>query len=189
MKSTNILFALAIAGIVLLLINSWPQSNTSEQKTIEAGNRYFEDGLYVDASKNFTAVIAQDPNNIEAIRGLARSYMQLGKHDPALELFNQAIALVPDYAPSYANRGILHDRMQQYTLAIADYRHALQLQPELAKGPGWITRFLRNQAEPPPSILDRMNYLQQELQKPETERLLQLPEKDQQQRPYKIDHQ
>ena len=187
MKSANILFAFVIAGILLLLINNWPLSNTSKLKTIEAGNRYFEDGQYVDASKNFAAVIDRDSNNIEAIRGLARSYMQLEKQHEALELFNRAIKLAPDYAPSYANRGILYDRMQQYTLAVADYRHALQLQPELAQGPGWLTRFLRNQAERPPSILDRLNYLQQELQKPESERLLQLPEQDQQQRPYKID--
>lgn len=188
MKPANIIFALAIAGLFLLLLNNWPPSNTSEQKSIEAGNRYFEDGHYAEAGKSFAAIIKQDPTNIEAIRGLARSYMQLGKHREALELFNQAIAQAPNYAPSYANRGILHDRMQQYTLAVADYRHALQLQPELADGPGWITRFLRNQAERPPSIQDRLNYLQQELQKPKNERLLQLPEKDQQQRPYKFDY-
>ena len=187
MKPAKILFALVIVGVLLLLINNWPLSTTSENKTIEAGNRYFEDGHYVDASKNFAAVIDRDSSNIEAIRGLARSYMQLGKQQEALELFNRAITQAPDYAPSYANRGILYDRMQQYTLAVADYRQALQLQPELAEGPGWLTRFLRNQAERPPTILDRLNYLQQELQKPESERLLQVPKQDQQQRPYKID--
>ena len=114
--------------------------------------------------------------------------MQLGKYQEALTLFNQVIAQTPDYAPSYANRGILHDRMQHYTLAVADYQRALQLQPDLAKGPSWLTRFLRNQAERPPSIRDRLNYLQQELQKPENKRLLQLPEKDQLQRPYKFDY-
>ncbi len=189
MKPVNLVLALAVTGIFLLLLNNWPLTKPGEQKTIEAGNRYFEDGHYADASKSFAAIIEQDPNNVEAIRGLARSYMQMGKQNEALELFNRAIAITPNYAPSYANRGILHDRMQQYPLAIADYRRALQLQPDLAKGPGWLTRFLRNQAERPPSILDRLNYLQQELQKPETEQLLQMPEKDQQQRPYKIDSQ
>lgn len=187
MKPVNILFAFVIAAIFLLLINQWPQSNTSGHKTIEAGNRYFEDGHYVDASKSFAAIIDQDPYNIEAIRGLARSYMQLEKYYEALHLFNKAIALAPEFAASYANRGILHDRMKKYQLAIKDYRQALNLQPNLAKGPGWLTRFLRNQAERPSSILDRLNYLEKELQKPAQERLLNLPEQDRQQRPYKID--
>ena len=181
--------ALAIGVILVFIYNQWPFTVTSEHKIYQAGNRYFEDGHYQHASENFKQVLEQDPANIEAIRGLARSYMQMGKYQEALALFNQAIALQPDYAPSYANRGILHDRMQQHSAAVADYRKALQLQPKLAKGPGWLTRFLRNQPEKPPSILDRLNYLQQELQKPAAERLLQMPAKDQQQQPYKFDEQ
>lgn len=188
MKPASIIFVLIAAGIFLLLLNNGPLTNTDAQNTNAAGNRYFEDGLYLEASKSFKSIVDYDPTNIDAVRGLARSYMQLGKYQEALALFNQVIAQAPDYAPSYANRGILHDRMQHYTLAVADYQRALQLQPDLAKGPSWLTRFLRNQAERPPSIRDRLNYLQQELQKPENERLLQLPEKDQLQRPYKFDY-
>jgi hypothetical protein len=62
---------------------------------------------------------------------------------------------------------------------------ALDLDPTIADGPHWLTRFLRNQAEAPPTIADRAAYLRAELAKPEGERVLLMPEVDSQQRPYK----
>jgi hypothetical protein len=49
-----------------------------------------------------------------------------------------------------------------------------------------LTRFLRNQAERPPTIADRAAYLRAELAKPEGERRLRVPEVDARQRPYKL---
>ena len=68
---------------------------------------------------------------------------------------------------------------------MSDYSRALELDPEIASGPHWLTRFLRNQAEAPPTIADRAQYLRAELAKPAAERLLRQPEDDAAQRPYK----
>lgn len=69
---------------------------------------------------------------------------------------------------------------------MADYRRALELNPDLAKGPGWLWRFLRNVQEKPPTIKDRADYLEAELAKPPEERLLRVPEEDEKQRMYKV---
>ena len=90
----------------------------------------------------------------------------------------------PDFGGTYANRGILHDRLGSYELAIADYARAMELDPELAEGPHWMTRFLRNQSDAPPTIADRLGYLRAELAKPEDERVLRVLEEDAEQRPY-----
>ena len=74
--------------------------------------------------------------------------------------------------------------MGRHEEALGDYLRALELEPELADGPNWMTRFLRKQPEPPPTIADRANYLRAELAKPEAERVLRVPEIDAQQRPY-----
>ena len=87
-------------------------------------------------------------------------------------------------AATYANRGILLDTMGRHEEALADYTTALEIDREAAKGPHWLTRFLRNQPEAPPTIADRAAYLRAELAKPEGERLLRVPELDAQQRPY-----
>jgi hypothetical protein len=55
----------------------------------------------------------------------------------------------------------------------------------MVEGPNWLTRFLRLQPEKPPSVVDRAAYLRQELAKPESERLLRVPEEDAKQRSYK----
>jgi tetratricopeptide (TPR) repeat protein len=113
--------------------------------------------------------------------------MNLGRDAEALAAFDQALRAEPEFAAAFANRGILHDRMGQHEQALADYRRALALDPELGEGPGWITRFLRNQPQPPPTIADRADYLEAELAKPPGDRLLRVPERDAEQRPYKVE--
>ncbi|WP_455206674.1 tetratricopeptide repeat protein [Kaarinaea lacus] len=151
-----------------------------------AADKFFEDGNYERALQEYELALQEVPGHIHALRGKARSLMQLNRYDEALQVFNIAIAQEPQFAGTYANRGILYDRMGQYQKAIEDYEHALALNSELAEGPNWLTRFLRLQPERPPTIADRAQYLKQELEKPESERILKVPEDDQQQRPYKL---
>jgi tetratricopeptide (TPR) repeat protein len=159
-----------------------------------AVNRAFEDGLYDRAAEEYRAALRENPDHIHALRGLARSLHLAGRHEEALVLYDEAIAIAPErpqdegeraaLAADYANRGILLDTMGRHEQALADYDTALGLDPEIASGPHWLTRFLRNQPEAPPTIADRARYLRAELAKPESERLLRVPELDQQQRSY-----
>lgn len=94
---------------------------------------------------------------------------------------------LPILGVSYANRGILKDRMGDFPGALSDYQRSIELHPEVAEGPGFLTRFMRNQAEKPPTIADRARYLEQQLSRPESEQVLRSPERDATQRPYKMD--
>jgi tetratricopeptide (TPR) repeat protein len=149
-----------------------------------AADRLFEDRAYERALAEYRKRAEIEPGNPYALRGIALSLMQLGRDDEALAAFAQAIAAEPGFAGAYANRGILHDRLGLYEHAIADYERALALDPEVAEGPHWLTRFLRNQAERPPTIADRLGYLEAELAKPPEARELRMPELDAEQRPY-----
>lgn len=160
------------------------QRNPGDLPYLEANN-LFEDGEYERALAKYDEALASDPNHIHAMRGRASALMELGRSAQALEAFNTVISLDPEFGGTYALRGMLHDRMGRYQKAIADYEQALKLDPEIADGPHWLTRFLRNQPEKPPTIADRAAYLRAELAKPESERLLRVPELDAQQRSYK----
>ena len=149
------------------------------------GNTLFEDGEYARALASYDEALKENPGHIHALRGRARSLMELGRSAEAMAAFDDAIARAPDFGATYANRGVLNDRLGHYQKAIEDYEHALALDPELAEGPHWLTRFLRNQAEKPPGIAERAAYLRAELAKPESERLLRVPQLDAQQRSYK----
>ena len=150
-----------------------------------AANKLFEDGEYQRAIDKYDETLDEAPNHIHAMRGRARTLMQLGQSSQALAEFNTAISLEPDFGASYASRGILHDRMGRYEKAIEDYERALELDPELIDGPHWLIRFLRNQPQKPPGPAERAAYLRAELAKPETERLMRVPEIDAEQRSYK----
>lgn len=149
-----------------------------------AANKAFDDGNYGRALDNYAAALAQDAQHLHALRGKARTLMQLERYPEALIAFNQAIALAPEFAGTYANRGILYDRMGQYHKAIGDYEYALALDPSIADGPGWLTRFLRLQPQKPPTVAQRAKYLREQLAKPASERVLHIPEVDAAQRPY-----
>ncbi len=150
-----------------------------------AGNTLFEDGEYDQALREYEGALRQGPEVPKYMRAKARTLMQLNRNQEALELFNRAIDLQPYFGGSYANRGILYDRMGDYELAIADYEKALSLDDKIAEGPHWLTRFLRNQPEKPPTIRQRADYLKGELAKPADQRVLRKPEIDAKQRTYK----
>lgn len=136
----------------------------------QQGNTVAAERAAADARQSFSAALAAYDRSIE--REQAR-----GLSDRNRRILGIA----------YANRGILKDRMADYPGALADYRNALRLEPEVKDGPGLLTRFLRNQSQKPPSVADRARYLEQQLAKPEPDRLLRRPDEDIKQRPYRID--
>ncbi|REJ56984.1 MAG: tetratricopeptide repeat protein, partial [Microcystis wesenbergii TW10] len=63
-------------------------------------------------------------------RGLV--YHNQQKYDLALDDFNKAIELNPNYANAYNNRGNLYQDLQKYELALDDYNKAIELNPNYA---------------------------------------------------------
>ncbi len=165
--------------------DSFFENRAPGEQAYHAANKLFEDGDYERALQAYDEALQNQPDDIHALRGRARSLMQLGRSKDALADFNLAIKRQPEFAGTYASRGILYDRMGEYEKAIADYEWALQLDPDIAKGPHWLTRFLRLQPEKPPTVADRARYLHAELAKPESQRMLRQPELDAAQRSYK----
>jgi tetratricopeptide (TPR) repeat protein len=186
---------LAVAFVGWAVYDKFFGSVAPGDMAYHAGNRAFEDGNYQRAAEEYRAALQEHPDHVHALRGLARSLHLAGQHDEALVLYDEAIARTPEQpedegeraalAATYANRGILLDTMGRHEEALADYTRALEVDRETAKGPHWLTRFLRNQPEAPPTIADRAAYLRAEFAKPESERVLRVPEIDAQQRPYK----
>lgn len=150
-------------------------------------NLRLEDRDFQAALSEFNLLLKEDIANPTGLLGRALALKELGRLDEALEDLSSAVELMPDFAAAYANRGIILDHLGQYEAAILDYRKAVELDAELGEGPDWITRFLRNQSESPPTIIDRANYLEAELKKPSAERRLSDPEEDAKQRSYKLE--
>ena len=78
----------------------------------------------------------------ERLRKMAQDWYELGRslwngdaYDPAkqaVEYFDHAITLDPNYALAYNNRGIAYYDLKQYRRAIEDYDQVIRLDPKLA---------------------------------------------------------
>jgi tetratricopeptide (TPR) repeat protein len=120
---------------------------------------FYTDGKYVDALQYYEASIRENPDFIHAKRGRARTLMQLRRDREALQAFNEVLELDPNSAVSFANRGILQDRMGLYPQAIADYDKAIKMDPHLGEGLDWFTRFLQDRKENPQTLTERLQTL------------------------------
>jgi tetratricopeptide (TPR) repeat protein len=121
----------------------------------------YTDKNYEEALRNYEISIREYPDFIHAQRGRARTLMQLGRDREALQAFNEVLERDPDSAVSFANRGILNDRMGHYPQAILDYDQAIKMDPKLGEGLDWFTRLLQNRKEKPQTLAYRLKTLRQ----------------------------
>ena len=185
-NTLTVIITLSILGIVGFYYYKYTFTETTPgENRFRLASKYLEDGNYDEALQIFDEVLVENAGYKEAHLAKAITLLQMGRFDESRRSFDRAIGLDNNYAQAYADRGILNDRDGRYEAALHDYRKALKLDPELAEGPGWLWRFLRNIPDPPPTIADRANYLEEQLKKPERERLLRVPELDSKQRMYK----
>jgi len=189
MKPSDLIKATIVLLILVVLAVGYYRNDTTEsvpgENKSRLANSYLEDGKLEQALATFDDAIALNPDYSESHRGKAITLMLLERFDASRALFDRTIELDPTSALAYANRATLNDRTGRYEEAVRDYRKAVALDPKLGAGPGRLWRFLHNVRERPPTIIDRADYLEEQLAKPETERLLRIPEVDAQQRMYK----
>ena len=80
-------------------------------------------------------------------------------------------------AASYANRGIIKDRSEDYEGALKDYLKALGIDSESVEGPG-LGKIILNYKYKSSSVKERAFYIYEQLQLPESERVLKIEELD-----------
>ena len=185
----NLINAVIGLSVLVFIGYAFIQITTKESQPGEnqyrLANKHLLDGDLENAMTVFNEVISLNPEYKAAYLGKAITLMQMEELDLSMVEFNRAIELDDNFAEAYANRGILNDRIGRFREAVSDYRKAVELKPELDDGPGLVWRFLHLADKKPATILERADYIEAELEKPESERLLSIPEIDKQQRMYK----
>jgi len=190
------LMALLIVGAMLFwLAAEWFSGGEPGDYHVRVGDQRLSEGNYDEALEAFDKALEQMPDHRGALMGRALAFMQTERHEEAFAEFAYTIDFLTRtiekddvtgravLAAAYANRGILHDRRAEYQEALDDYVRSIQVDEGAVEGPGVIHEILYRYK--PSTIRDRARYIYEQLQLPEAERLLSIPEKDEVQRMYK----
>jgi tetratricopeptide (TPR) repeat protein len=94
------------------------------------GNAWYARGNYGQALADYDATIRLDPNSASPYVNRATVRRDLGYIEGALEDYAKAISLDANRATPYSGRGELYLRQHDYARAVADFDHAIRLQPD-----------------------------------------------------------
>jgi len=159
----------------------------------ELGVLRLEDGQHDMALEHFANALAEQPDHRGALMGRALVFIQAERYDDAVAELTYLIdflnrTLAPGdatgrgvLAAAFANRGIVRDRQGAYEQAFADYVQALRTDEGAVDEPGLVHKVLYGVPNPS-SVRKRAAYLQEQLKLPEAQRLMRVPEIDEQQR-------
>ena len=181
LKWTAILSAVAL--VVYLMYDHFRTMGPGDIKYVD-GSNLFEDRQYDRAARYFKDALAEKPDHVFALRGLANANVQLKRYDEALNAIDQAIEVEPENVCNFATRGIIYDHMGRHEAAMQDYERAIAGCPESTEGMHWLDRLLYNVHERPPTVVQRLAYLKQQMKLPAGQRILKVPEIDERQLPY-----
>ena len=98
------------------------------------GNVYNGTGKYDDALAQFRQATSQEPENEDALRGLADSYEALGKVNEAETTFRKVVSLRPNYWAVYNWLGTFYYRHARYADAAEMFRKVIELTPDNFRG-------------------------------------------------------
>ena len=148
-----------------------------------------KDKLYDQALQAANIALEKSPDHRGAIMCKALVFISQKMYLEATEELNYLINFlkktvkdddltgVGTLAAAYANRGIIKDRKKDYQGALQDYLKALGIDHKAVAGPGLGTVIL-NYKFKSSSVKERALYLNEQLQLPESERVLRIEELD-----------
>ena len=93
---------------------------------LKAAHQALDAGQYQQAITAYKAILKREPQNVDAITHLGVILAVAGHADGALEAFDRALAIQPDYAHALWDKArVLYDQRQDYAGAIAAWERFL----------------------------------------------------------------
>ncbi len=193
-------FVILMGLLLLATVIGWPfMENFLRQEPgdyyTKQGDQQLSSGEFDEALKSFDLALGEQPDHRGALMGRALVFIQTERYSDAVQELTYLIGRLEEtlesddttgrgaLAAAYANRGVVHDREARYEAALTDYVRSLQVDEGVTEGPGIFDQILYGYR--PSTVRDRAIYLQEQLQLPEDQRVMRLPERDAEQRMHK----
>ncbi len=113
-------------------MSSAPQTVTVPQ-ALQAGLEHHQAGRLPQAEQAYRLALQLDAANPDALHLLGVIAAQVGKNEIAVDLFDRALAVKPDFAEALSNRGNALQELKRYEEALASYEKALSIKAGIAE--------------------------------------------------------
>ena len=100
--------------------------------TLANAASHHQAGQLSEARTGYQAVLALEPDNVNALHLLGVLENQTGQSDTAIFLISQALKLKPDFAEAQNSLGNVYKEMENWVKAEAAYNQAIANDPQLA---------------------------------------------------------
>ncbi len=173
---------------VWALVRSFMNRPPGDYET-EVCDMRLKDKLYDQALQAANTALEKTPDHRGAVMCKALVFISQKMYLEATEELNYLINFlektvkdddptgIGTLAAAYANRGIIKDRKKDYQGALQDYLKALGIDHKAVAGPG-LGAVILNYKFKSSSVKERALYLNEQLQLPESERVLRIQELD-----------
>lgn len=91
----------------------------------EIGFAYYIEKNYQLAYSEFHKALQIDPNNKDALHGLALVHMEFQEYEMAKDLFLKTLSIDPEYADAWFNLGLCYQKLNMHKEAIEAFGKAL----------------------------------------------------------------
>ena len=96
---------------------------------LKRGDTYRDQGLYDQATSDFSTALKLDPGSAEAFNGRALVFAKLGQYDRAIADYSSALKLKPDLAFAYTNMGRTYYYKGEFSKAAERFESRLKIKP------------------------------------------------------------
>jgi tetratricopeptide (TPR) repeat protein len=133
-----LLLGIGVLGIVLtaavILGALWLGSQDSLDETLAEAQTALADGRHDEAIQLFMEALDEDPDNVEALKGIGQAYEEQEDWPRAAVWYEKWTQVAPDDAEARVKLGSAYYEQERYEDALAQLSQATALQPDLAMG-------------------------------------------------------
>ena len=105
---------------------------TTISEMLETAIQHQRSGRIAQAEELYRQILAQDPEQVDALHHLGLASHQLGRTEEAIEYLREAVRLNPGFAEANNSLGVALSKAGKLDDAAQSYRRALDVRPDLA---------------------------------------------------------
>lgn len=124
-----LIFIASIFGVITISVLFGTGDDPPAASPFFIAEQYYGAGQYDSAKMYYKQVLREDPSNVDALLGYGNALSALDDPDSAIILYDQALAIKPDFDIAQYNKGWVSYRNKDYAQAVTALKALLERNP------------------------------------------------------------